>query len=226
MAKDNRGGQRGSGGTAKGELQLPDGSKIEFDGELHFDGDDKTLKGQARKNIESWENKRGKSKIEYAYAVDADGNPVGNEVRGGKGSVRTPRYYLENNGGTFTHIHPRGDGMLGGTFSEADLFNFANRNTKTSRARAKEGTYSISKNDNFDKVGFTQLVRQANNNFSKNQKTLGDALSKKYRNNEITYNQYLLGVGKAFNTALVQLHEEYRAGQKKYGYTYTLEKNK
>ena len=35
MAKGSRGGRRG-GGVAKGELTLPDGSKIEFDGDLIF----------------------------------------------------------------------------------------------------------------------------------------------------------------------------------------------
>ena len=34
MAKANRGGRRG--GVTKGELTLPDGSKIEFDGDLVF----------------------------------------------------------------------------------------------------------------------------------------------------------------------------------------------
>ena len=34
MAKGGRGGRRGmGGGVAKGELTLPDGSKIEFDGD-------------------------------------------------------------------------------------------------------------------------------------------------------------------------------------------------
>lgn len=223
MAKSNRGGKRS---VVKGELQLPNGSKIEFDGDLIFDGDDKALKGKARETIENWEAKRGGNKIEYAYATDKDGNPIGNEIRGSKGSVSVPRSYHESDGGTFTHIHPRGDGMLGGTFSDADLFNFAYRSNKTVRARAKEGTYSISKTDKFDANGFNRMVLIANSNFDKTQRKLSNELSKKYSNNEINYNQYLLGVGKAFNTALVQLHNEYRANQKQYGYKYTLEKNK
>ena len=227
MAKGSRGGQRGTGGgVAKGELQLPDGSKIEFDGELHFDGDDKTLKGQARKSIESWEAKRRNAKIEYAYSVDGDGNQIDNERRGGKGSVRSSRAMHDTENATFTHNHPRGDGMLGGTFSDADLKNFANFKNKTCRATAKEGTYSISKGANFDQKGFLSMVRESNSKFDTTVNKISREYGNKYRNNEINYNQYLLGVGKAFNTALVQLHNDYRNGQKKYGYTYTLEKYK
>ena len=35
---------------------------------------------------------------------------------------------------------------------------------------------------------------------------------------------YKLQSAKAFNTELVNLHNTYRSNQKKYGYTYTLEK--
>lgn len=124
MAKGSRGGRRG-GGVAKGELTLPDGSKIEFDGELIFGGNDKAIPQAVRKNLDDWENKRYKAKIEYAMSYYPDGTPIGAEKRGGKGSVRTPYSYHATEGATFTHNHPRGDGMLGGTFSPADLRNFA-----------------------------------------------------------------------------------------------------
>lgn len=227
MAKSSRGGKRSGGGfTAEGELVLPNGSKIEFDGKLTFDGDDKALSGTARANIENWEAKRGSNKVEYAFAVDGDGNPIGAEIRGSKGSVRVPRNYHETDNATFTHIHPRGDGMLGGTFSSADLNNFANCKNKTVRARAKEGTYSISKGANFDKAGFSKMVADANRNFSTNQRKYAGEWANKYRSGQINYSTYLTGVGKAFNTALVQLHNEYRSHQKEFGYTYTLERNK
>lgn len=215
----------GGGGSASGELILPDGSKIEFDGDLHYDGDDAALTGAARKTITDWETKRGTAKIEYGYAVDANGNPVGREVRGGKGSVRVPRSFHDNPDGTFTHIHPRGDGMLGGTFSGADLSNFSRFSQKTVRAKAKEGTYSISKGANFDKTGFDSHVRKAQADFNTNYRTKENALGKDYKDGKITYDEYLKGNAKAFNTALVGLHESYRAGQKQYGYKYTLERN-
>ena len=61
MAKGSRGGRRG--GVAKGELTLPDGSKIEFDGDLVFGELDKTVPQAVRKNLDVWENKRLKSLI-------------------------------------------------------------------------------------------------------------------------------------------------------------------
>lgn len=219
-----RGASGGGGGGATGELVLPNGSKIEFEGTLHYDGDDKALTGKSRQVVTSWEAKRVKNKIEYAYAVDADGNPIGKEVKGGKGSVQTTITYTNNNGGAFTHIHPRGDGMLGGTFSSADLQIFAKRNMKTTRAAAKEGTYSISKGKNFDANGFKAFAAKADAGFTANYRQRSANISVKYRAGKLTYDQYLKENAKAFNTALVDLHNTLRSGQKQYGYTYTLEK--
>lgn len=217
-------GGGGGGGGATGELVLPNGSKIEFEGTLHYDGDDKALTGASRTAITGWETKRVKNKIEYAYAVDANGNPVGREIRGGKGSVNTPVTYTNNNGGTFTHIHPRGDGMLGGTFSSADLQIFAKRNMKTTRAAAKEGTYSMSKGKNFDSNGFKSFVAKANGDFNANYRKRCNASAKAYREGKMSYGDYMKANAKAFNTSLVELHNTLRSGQKQYGYTYTLEK--
>ena len=225
MAKGSRGGRRG-GGVAKGELTLPDGSKIEFDGELIFGGDDKAVPQAVRKNLDDWENKRYKSKIEYAISYYPDGTPIGAEKRGGKGSVRTPLSYHATDGATFTHNHPRGDGMLGGTFSGADLRNFAFGGNTTSRATAKEGTYSISKGKNFDSKGFNSYVAKANADFKNTQREFNSKIQKSYNDGKISYEQAVLEQGKAFNTALVKLHNTYLEGQKQYGYTYTLEKRK
>lgn len=217
-------GGGGGGGGATGELVLPNGSKIEFEGTLHYDGNDKALTGTARTVITGWEAKRVKNKVEYAYAVDADGNPIGPEVRGSKGSVRTPFAYHDSPDGTFTHIHPRGDGMLGGTFSKADLFNFANHRQKTERAAAKEGTYSISKNKNFDAAGFKSFASKANADFRANYNKRCSAAGKAYREGKISYEDYAKANAKAFNTSLVEMHNTLRSGQKQYGYIYTLEK--
>ena len=67
MAKGSRGGRRG-GGVAKGELTLPDGSKIEFDGDLVLGKLDKTVPQAVRKNLDVWENKRYKNKVEDAIS--------------------------------------------------------------------------------------------------------------------------------------------------------------
>ena len=214
----------GGGGSFTGELELPDGSKIEFEGTLSYDGDDKAVDGDIRKAIVSWEDKRRKNKIEYAYAVDANGNPIGAEVKGGKGSVRTPFAYHDTQDAVFTHIHPRGDGILGGTFSGADLRNFAGHRNKTCRAAAKEGTYSISKTKNFDQKGFLHYVRTVDADFNSKYRTKVNEVYRKYKSGNITYDQYKTENAKAFNTGLVELHNAYKSGQKQYGYTYTLEK--
>ena len=226
MGSCNSGGKGGGGGglSAKGELVLPDGSKIEFEGELKYGAKDTALTPEARKAIEAWEAKRVKNKVEYAYSVYEDGTPVGKEIRGSKGSVTSPLSYKAD-GTTFTHIHPRGDGMLGGTFSDADLRNFARNPGKTIRAKAKEGAYSISKTANFDAVGFRSFIVQANSAFESSYKSKANALVKDYRNGKISYEGYLKSNAKAFNTALVELHNTYSSGQKQYGYKYTLEAN-
>lgn len=217
-------GGSGGGGGASGELVLPNGSKIEFEGTLHYDGNDKALAGAARTAITNWEAKRAGMKVEYAYAVDVNGNPIGKEIRGSKGSVRSPISYHSTPDCTFTHIHPRGDGMLGGTFSSADLRNFANYGNKTTRAAAKEGTYSISKGKSFDATGFKKFVSDSDRAFAAQYRQLRANAEVAYRAKKITYDEYAKANAKAFNTALVSLHETYRSGQKKYGYTYTLEK--
>lgn len=227
MGSCNSGGKGGiggsGGGSAQGELVLPSGSKIEFEGELKFGKKDTTLTKEARKAIEAWEEKRVKNKVEYAYSVMEDGTPVGPEVRGSKGSVSSPMSYKQE-GATFTHIHPREDGMLGGTFSEADMRNFSRHPCKTYRARAKEGAYTISKTDSFDAVGFRGFIDGANRQFESTYRAKVKSLSADYRSGKISYNDYAKGNAKAFNTALVELHNIYSSGQKQYGYKYTLEK--
>ena len=223
-----RGASSGGGGgkgSASGELTLPNGTKIEFEGKLNFDGNDPNLTGATRQAITSWEDKRRKQKIEYAYATDANGNPIGKEIRGGKSKVRTPIQYHASNGGTFTHIHPRSDGMLGGTFSGADLNNFANFSQRTMRAAAKEGTYSISKGANFNPTGFKKHVAKAQKDFNTSYQSRVNAIYNEYKVGKITYAEYKTRNAKAFNTALVELHEAYRSKQKDYGYTYTLERS-
>ena len=227
MAKPIRGGKNNPGAgvtfSAKGELTLPNGSKIEFDGDLNYGKKDSTLSPAVRKEVESWENKRRKNKVEYAYSVNPDGTPIGAEIKGGRGSVRTPMSYHDTQDATFTHIHPRNEGMIGGTFSLQDLKNWANKKNKTERAAAKEGTYSISKGKNFDRDGFLKMANQADGEFTSNYRSLAKGIDAKYISGAIGYDDYAKQRAKAFNTALVKLHETYRQNQTKFGYEYTLE---
>lgn len=193
---------------------------------LVYGDDDKGLTGNARDVIEKWEAKRVKNKLEYNISVDQDGKLLHSEVKGGKTSVRVPVSGLQE-GAIHTHIHPREDGLLGGTFSDGDLYNFANHGVATYRARAKEGAYSITKNKNFDKDGFKSYVSRLNHSEdAKLQTKMKEYRDKMRSDKSYTYAQYSSDFNKAFNSLLVSLHNGYMAGQKQYGYSYTLERGK
>lgn len=216
-----------TGGIAKGELKLPDGSEIEFEGELKFGKDDPNVTGKQRQAIEDWEGKRVKNKVEYAYAVDENGVPVGKEIRGTKGSVAPPQYYRDVPNGAYSHIHPRStDGVMGGTFSGADMNNFARSKGRTYRAAAKEGTYSISKGAGFDSAGFKSYFATSDKKHQSEYHAKVKVLNADYRAGKISYNDCVKGNAKAFNTWMVKSHNDLLAGQKQYGYTYTLERRK
>ena len=214
----------GGGATFKNEFRFPDGTVAQYDGDLNFGAKDPNLSPAVRQRVEAWEAKRVNNKIEYAYSVDEDGNPLG-EARGGKTSVTSPHYFHDTEGATFTHNHPReeGSGYLGGTFSQADMENFAKFGNTTERAAAKEGTYSVSKGANFNQSGFLSYVTQASNNFQREASSAENRLRTQVAMRMMTWEQYNIESTRAFNTALVNLHNAYSAGQSRYGYTYTLE---
>ena len=233
MAKPRRGGERGGkktlpqGVTAQEKSGMKVGNDVyEFEGELNYGENDPRVTKFARPVLEAWENKRRSNKIEYAYCVDVDGDVIGTEAKGGKGSVRVPLKFHMQPDSTFTHIHPRpeGSGYLGGTFSDADLNNFAKGNNRTARAAAKEGTYSLSKLSNFDKNGFMSFVKASDSEFEKAVRASNKEIDSLYLNAKLSYSDYTKQRAKSFNTALINLHEKYRQNQEKYGYVYTLEK--
>ena len=196
---------------------------------LVYGDNDSGVSGNARAAVEAWEEKRGKNKIEYNISFDQNGNAVGDEVRGGKTSVKVPISGLQA-GMIHTHIHPRGGedekGLLGGTFSDKDLRNFAGFPLSTYRAKAGEGTYSITKGSNFDKQGFKAYVSDT---YSKHDAVLSSAMKQvreNFKNSGYNWDQYNKDFNKAFNTFLVAVHNDLLAGQKKYGYNYTLERRK
>ncbi len=221
-----RGTSKSRGGGGAREVKNPDGSVIDLaDSPLIYGNNDSAVSGNARSVIEQWEAKRVKNKLEYNMSVDQDGNQIGAEVKGGKTSVRVPLSHLQE-GAIHTHIHPRDDNsVLGGTFSEADLKNFANHGVSTYRAKAKEGAYSISKSKNFDAAGFKSYVY---NLYSKEQTASESAMKalrdKVRKDSSYTYSSYVKDANKAFNALLVAMHNGLIAGQQKYGYNYTLER--
>ena len=212
----------GSGNSAKGSITLQSGERIEFDGSLSY-GRDSIVSGVVRGQIENWENKRRNSKIEFAYSVTPDGTVIG-EKRGGKGSVRVPVKMHDTEGAAFTHIHPREDGGLGGTFSVKDLENFAKYKNVTERAAAKEGTYSISKLPNFNRDGFLRMAKDSYDKRRADYRERNRSIANDYKGGKISYDTAKQLRQKAFNTYLAERHQDLLAGQKTYGYTYALEK--
>lgn len=192
--------------------------------------------GQTDTAIKNFENRRRSAKIEFGTTVGPDGLVIG-ETRGGKGSVRTPVYQMMR-ASTFSHIHPREAGTLGGSLSPEDIDVFVKYgNLNVMRAAAKEGTYSIMRGSNFDGAGLRQYIHGVDRQIkaqtradTKGLKEQADNLIKAYRAGNITaaeYNKEAVRINaesRTFaNKALVALHNAYLDGQSKYGYSYTLE---
>lgn len=226
-----RGASSGAGGVSPRPIYKEDGQitigmdTVEFDGTLNYYGNETTISREQRDGVSTFEGKRKKAKVEYAYAVDADGNPVGQEVRGGKTGVSAPIKFHDTQDAVFTHNHPREDGVLGGTFSTADLRNFAIFGNKTERAVAKEGTYSITKKKNFDSPGFQKFVNQQHAEARKAFSAAADALTKQIGSGKISKTEAEKQRKRITNNYLIDLHNRYKSGESTYGYSYTLERN-
>lgn len=184
---------------------------------------DPALTGAARKSLETFEAKRVTAKIEYSEFVMNDGRVISSN-RGGKGSVSAP-LSARMTADAMSHNHPRESGIIGGTFSDADLGLWGQFNQTTYRAAAKEGTYSISKNA----TGFhgrtlvkdyKAYVKAETKKAKQKQK---DAISD-CANGKISLKQCIDAQVRANNEMLVSYHNFLLNGQQKYGYTYTLER--
>ena len=227
-----RGGSSGGGGGKSSVARLMTQSGIEADlseNPLVYSDSNSEMTDAQRKTIEAHESKRLNAKIEYSYTVDKDGDVIGIENRGGTSGVRTPASDLNHSDATFTHNHPRSNnnagerGVIGGTFSPADMDAFTSTKVKTFRASAYEGTYSIAKKSNFDSRGFSSYFKEADRNSTAKYNAKHNALKKDYDSYKISWNTYISEHAKIFNGMLVENHNALLAGQKKYGYSYGLE---
>ena len=242
------GGRGSSSGAGSGSwiaatsVAGSDGKPIDLSNNpLKYGKADSVLSGGARTSIEAFEAKRFKMKSEYSQFVDANGNMVGQENHGGKGSVGASMHQ-RNTAYAMSHNHPRDGGMLGGTFSKDDMSNFVAYNQTVYRATAVEGTYSIAKGAKFDGQGFRQYYHNANN-VNRAKYAAAEKAARTAYNADVNrvmasnmshgdkaaaankaWNEYMSKNAKAFNTFLVENHNALIAGQQKYGYSYTLER--
>lgn len=186
----------------------------------NFDGD----KMNGVKNIA--DKIRGKNN-ENLTLFDSSGNII-YEKEGEAGRVGAPTS-IQSQANYDIHNHPRGAGMLGGTFSVVDdkgggdIQGFVKHNNlQTSFASTKEGIYFISKTDGFKGSQFLMHMKNAEtkimNGMNKDLKRLGD----RYNAGRISYDNYKAEFRRINNKALVSMHNEYLKGQKRYGYIYGL----
>lgn len=194
--------------------------------------------------VQDFEKKRRTNKIEYSILTMNDGIVV-SENKGGKGSVGAPTADREV-ADILSHNHPREPGVIGGTFSNGDIDNFVKFNQTTYRAVAKEGTYSITKGADFNgvalnhdyemhskqsRVEYNKVNKPAKEEYHQRHEEIGKQLMKgkisydeAKKQNDQAYAEYLKKQTDAFNSFLLRGHNWLRENQKKYGYTYALER--
>ena len=214
-------GSVGSGGNSKSTVTLY-GKEYELPEKLEYS----KHKTRISKRLREFEDKRRNSKIEYANVIDENGLSISGDVRGGKGKVHVNTLDLTR-GSEYSHIHPESeDGVLGGTFSVADIKSFSGyNNLKFIRAVAQEGTYTFSK-DRLYNLRKRQLFTDYGNVIKESYNTASkviDSLGLEYEVGNISYEKYIKGYRDAINTQLLTLHKWLLQNQKKYAYKYRLE---
>ncbi len=190
---------------------------------LKYGARDQSMSQDVRKAVDDFERRRTGAKVEHGTLIDANGNVL-TENRGGKGSVSMP-VRLYDQAVVMSHNHPREDGSsLGGTFSQGDIDTFATTKTKTMRATAGEGVYSISKGANFDAAGLRKYRARVEADARAEYRRKNAQAWQDFEAHKIGYAEYSRAADRNFNEYLVTSHNALLAGQKQYGYTYTLEK--
>ena len=219
-----RGESKANGSFGTRNVMTQSGDVVELSEPLMYGKEDSSISKAQRAILENQEKKRATAKIEYGLVVDENGTIVGPEAKGNGGHVTFDSSQFVTNG-VMTHNHPRGkgsEGVLGGTFSEGDLRVFGKTKLKTMRASAAEGTYSITKEKNFNKTEFDAHVTTIRSHAQNNLRRAYDAIDNKWL--FLDHAKYTKARNSAFNDFLVELHNGLIKGQKQCGYTYTLER--
>lgn len=214
------------GGGSVSQVRTQAGLTVDLEKPLVYSDPKHGMTKSQLQELERFENKNRNRKSEYGLVLDANGNVLG-EKRGEKGRISM---YRPAGTEVFAHTHPRGDGgdepYVGGTFSTGDLRTFSLMPEKTMIATASEARYSMTKGKNFDAQG---LVSYGNKMYDKRRKEYTDRWNKaknKYKNGDISYSEFAKEASDAFNTHMVDFHNDLLAGQKRYGYTYGAERRK
>jgi len=222
-------------------LKAQDGSTIDLSEFPLQYGQPEALSAKERAAIDAFEKKRYLNKIEYGTLITIDGKAL-IEKKGGSGSVSMPGY-LYTKASVMSHNHPRGkgeEGMIGGTFSDADISVLGKTNIYTIRATALEGTYSMTKTAGFDSKGVLSYYKTVDKQYDTVYKSNMDKARDTYNavrqavldgkatmaDHDAAYKQYRAAESREFNRYLVSMHNALIKGQKQYGYTYTLERRK
>lgn len=227
MARGSRPGSGGGGGFVRTSVTVQSGTTADLsDNPLRYGADSTPLSAGQRAAVEAQEKKRLSAKIEFVAVYDASGHQIGAECRGGRDSCNIPECMLNTDGSVLTHNHPCGkgkEGIIGGSFSEDDIDMFETSNVRTMRASAAEGTYSMTKGAGFDGKGLMSYIKSVDSDAANKHRQRCGALVDLNLSGNISLADYNAGCTKSFNAYLVDLHNAFIGGQKKYGYTYGLE---
>lgn len=202
--------------------------------------------GNGKNQIITFENKQIGAKREHNLLIMNDGSVVESNTGGKKKVSASISARLKAD--IYTHNHPREEGVLGGSFSAEDMSNFIQFNQRMYRAAAKEGTYVISKGNNYDATKGAEFVKQitdfqnqsykSTRKYTKQLQQEYDAAANKISaDNSLTFAQKQAANNKAYkevsdklaryaNNELLALHNWYITNANKYGLVYSLERRK
>lgn len=203
-------------------VKEPNGNIIDLSNIPLYYGEKDKLNDKMRRSFNNFENKYYQSPIEYGRLITLNGKIL-QEAKGDATKVQTKtKYWLKAAG--FSHIHPREQGVLGGTFSTGDMIPFVKYGIKTIRASTKEGTYSFTKKTGFKNSDFKKYYESkclsAQTTFS------GRIflINKAYKKGEIDSLTYQERYNYYINEMFVEMHNALIEGQNEFKYYYTLER--
>lgn len=218
--------------TADAVEDTKHGSTIDLSGSpLSYTKDQAGLDKKQMKTIKSIADRIKNNSKETLAVFDKDGNKIF-EKEGTVDNVSAPKSVMQQ-AEYDIHNHARGSGMVGGTFSVSDekgkgdiqsLVN--NTNLKTSFASTKEGTYYISKNNDFKGKQFLSHMKSVESRIKENMSQKLKELDNLREKGKIRHEVYMHQYRKIHNKSMVDLHNEYLKNQSRFGYSYGLIKQK